>query len=58
VGGVWVQVPGFSYGTRSFVFFSGEKPQVFSADGRPYQVPFDDLSEAFAAGRTGSGRPA
>ena len=49
VGGVCVRVPGFNYGTRSsFVFFGGEKPQVFSADGRPDQVPFIDLSEAFS----------
>lgn len=51
VGGVCVEIPGFDYGTRSsFVLFGLEKPQVFSADGRPDRVPLRDLTAAFALG--------
>ncbi len=51
VGGVCVEVPGFNYGTRSsFVYFAGEKPKVFSADGRPDRVDFRDLSGQFSRG--------
>ncbi len=52
VGGVCVEVPGFDYGTRSsFLFFKSEKPQVFSADGRPDRSHFDDLSAAYSGGQ-------